>query len=66
MSTELRVPCSPEQEDVIADHVLYDTELGMLPDERAWILSRIRKITDAKIISANLDIVKAEWVVTIA
>jgi hypothetical protein len=64
--SELRVPCSPEQEDVIADHLFEDAELGMLPDERAWIIAQVAKrVGDAKILSADLDIGSAEWIVRI-
>jgi len=63
---ELRIPCSPEQEEVIADHLLFGQQLGMQPDERAWIVSRIKKqYPTAKVIAADLDLANAEWVVTV-
>jgi hypothetical protein len=58
----IRFPVSPEQEDVIADHLLLGKELGMLPDERAWIKAQTaRRAPGLKILSADLDIENAEW-----
>lgn len=63
---ELRFECSPEQEEVIADHLIHGRSLGMQPDERAWILNNVRRrIPTGKVVSANLDIENAEWVVTV-
>jgi hypothetical protein len=51
---------------VIADHVLLGTELGMQPDERAWILSHARKVyPEGKVTAADLDIENGQWVVQI-
>lgn len=61
---ELEIPCSPEQEDVIADHLISGSVLGILPDERAWIISYVRKkYPTAKIKSADLDLSEAIWLV---
>jgi hypothetical protein len=61
---ELQIPCSPEQEDVIADHLISGSALGILPDERAWIISYVRKqYPTAKIKSADLDLSEAIWLV---
>lgn len=66
MTQELRIKCSPEQEDVIVDHVLYDGPLGLQPDERAWMLYQARKIyPDCRIQHVILDIENAEWILTI-
>ena len=63
---EIRIPCSPEQEDVIADHLLSGDQLGMQPDERAWILSNVRKLHPAaKVISADLDLADCQWVLQV-
>jgi hypothetical protein len=63
---QLVIPCSPEQEDVIADHLLAGAALGVLPDERAWMFAAVRKLQPtANILSANLDLVNAQWVVEI-
>jgi hypothetical protein len=63
---ELRFRCSPEQEEVIADHLLLGHELGMQPDERAWILAQVRKVyPDGRVVSADLDLAYAEWVVQV-
>jgi hypothetical protein len=63
---ELRIPCSPEQEDVIADHAMFNAPLGILPDEKAWMLSRARALhPGCKILAADLDIENASWVLTI-
>lgn len=62
----LRIPCSPEQEDVIADHLFDERPLGMQPDERAWITSHVRRqYPQAKIVGADLDVAGASWIVTI-
>ena len=59
--TSIRVECSPEQLDVIEDHLLYGKELGLQPDERAWMLSKARaKYPTCKIVSA--DLAEGEWV----
>lgn len=66
MPTELRVPCSPEQEDVLADHLLLGGPLGMQPDERAWIVAQVRRAHPmARVVAADLDLGAAVWVVTI-
>lgn len=63
---ELRFDCSPEQEEVIADHLLLGHELGMQPDERAWILHHVRKVyPGGRVKSADLDLENAQWVVQV-
>lgn len=60
----IRVPCTPEQEDVIADHLIHGRELGILPDERAWIRQQVNKQEpSARIVGAELDLENAVWVV---
>ncbi len=62
----IRFPVSPEQEDVIADHLLLNKELGMLPDERAWIKAQTAKLAPGRRIkSADLDLENAEWKVEV-
>lgn len=63
----IRFPVSPEQEDVIADHLLLGEELGMLPDERAWIRAQVAKLAPPlhRIKSADLDLENAEWKVDV-
>lgn len=62
MSVTLKIDCSPEQLDVIEDHLLYGKELGLLPDERAWMLSHARKAyPTCKIVSADLDLENGKW-----
>jgi hypothetical protein len=62
----LTIPCSPEQTDVIADHLIYDAVLGVQPDERAWMLSQARKQhPTCKILKADLDLENAEWILTL-
>lgn len=64
--TELRVPCSPEQEDILLEHALGKCELGVLPDERAWMLAQARKQSPGcRIVAADLDIENATWVLTV-
>lgn len=63
---ELRFGCSPDQEEVIADHLLLGCPLGMQPDERAWILNHVQRLAPgAKVLSADLNLEDAEWVVQI-
>lgn len=62
----IRFPVSPEQEEVIADHLLLGSPLGMQPDERAWIRAQVAKQAPGKrIMSADLDIENAQWVVEV-
>lgn len=62
----IRFPVSPDQEEVIADHLLLGRQLGMQPDERAWIRAQVAKAAPGKkILSADLDIENAEWVVEV-
>lgn len=64
MSLEFRFQCSPEQEEVIADHLFLGKELGMLPDERAWIVAQVKRAyPNYRVKSANLDLENAQWVV---
>jgi hypothetical protein len=66
-SRKLVIDCSPEQLDVIEDHLLYGKDLGVLPDERAWMLSKARqKFPTCKIVSADLDIAEGEWVLNLS
>ena len=65
-SFELRVPASPEQIDVLADHLIYGHELGMIADEKQWMIAQVRKkYSNATILAANLDCENAEWVLAI-
>jgi hypothetical protein len=62
----LTIPCSPEQTDVIADHLIYEKVLGVQPDERAWMLAQARKqYPTCKIRKADLDLENAEWILTL-
>lgn len=62
----IRFPVSPEQEEIIADHLLLGRALGMQPDERAWIRANVAKLAPGKrVLAADLDIENAEWVVEI-
>ena len=59
---ELVVPVSPEQEDVIADHALNGSELGLLPSERLWMVAQARKVhPTCKVVGADLDIETVTW-----
>ena len=63
---EVRIPCSPEQEEVIVEHAISGLPLGMQPDERAWIRGQLAKLGHTgRILGADLDIEEAEWVVTL-
>lgn len=62
----LTIPVSPDQEDALVDHVLYGSELGMVPDERAWMMAHVQKAhPGCKIIAADLDLLLAVWVLTL-
>jgi len=63
---ELKIPVSPDQEDVIADYILEGGELGMVPDERAWMLAHARKIyPGCKILAADLNIEDVQWTLSL-
>jgi hypothetical protein len=65
-SLRLVVECSPEQQDIIADHFLEDGEISMRKDERHWMLAQARKIhPNCKILKADLDVINGEWVLQI-
>jgi hypothetical protein len=62
----LVIPVSPEQEDVVADHLISGTEVGMVPNEREWMFFHAqKKHPGCRIISADLDVLEAEWRLTI-
>ena len=60
------IPVSPEQEEVITEHVFNKAELGMVADEKAWMLNHARKkYPGCKILAADLNIPTMEWDLTI-
>lgn len=62
---EIRVPVSPEQEELIVDHAI-GAELMLYPGERAWMLNQARKqVKNCIIVSADLDIENGEWVLSV-
>ena len=66
MKVELIIPCSPEQTEIIEDHLLEGRELGLQPDERAWMLAQARKkYPTCKILGAMLYVADAEWNLTL-
>ena len=66
MQQELRFPCSPDQEEIIADYLLFGAELGIPPDEREWMRAKVAKDHAGwAILSGDLDLENAEWVVQI-
>lgn len=66
MKVGLIIPCSFEQAEVIADHFFENKELGLLPDERDWMLFQARqKYPTCKIVSADLCVSDAEWDLTL-
>ena len=66
MTVFLVIPVSPDQLEAIADHLLEGGELGMVPDERAWMYAQARKKhIGCKIIAANLNIEDATWALTL-
>lgn len=68
MKKEISFKCSPEQEEVIADHALSNgrEEMKVQPDERAWILANARALEpNCKVLAADLDIENGMWYVDI-
>ena len=66
MTVEITIPVSPEQAEVIVDSLIEGTDVGLLPDERAWMLSHARKLhPGCKILGADLDIPTATWTLTL-
>jgi hypothetical protein len=64
--TTLRIDVSPEQEDVIFLYLTKDEPLGMLPDERQWMIAHVqKKFPGAQIKSAELDLLNGEWILQI-
>jgi hypothetical protein len=62
----ISIPVSPEQEDVITEHVFNHAELGVVNDEKAWMLGQARKKhPGCKILAADLNIATLEWDLTI-
>lgn len=62
MIIELRIPCSEDQLDIIEDFLMMGEELGTPPDERAWIISHVKKKhPTGKVLGADLDVVEGEW-----
>ncbi|WP_407305830.1 hypothetical protein [Acinetobacter sp.] len=66
MSILLTIPVSADQEDAIFSHVFEGKELGMVTDEKAWMLAHARKAhPGCKILGADLNIATLEWDLTI-
>lgn len=66
MSQTIKVPVSPEQEDVLFDHAMGKGELGMLPDERHWMVAQARKqVPGCRVTGADLDVANGQWVLEI-
>lgn len=64
---ELRVPVSPEQEELIMEFAVTENkQLGIYTDERVWMLGQARKLKPGcKIKGADLDLEKGEWVLEV-
>lgn len=66
MQETITIPVSPDQLEVIADHLLEGKELGMVPDERVWMYKQVhRQHAGAKILSADLEVFEGTWVLKI-
>ena len=62
----LTIPVSPEQEEVITEHVFSGGELGVVKDEKVWMLAQARKKhPGCRILGADLNIPTLEWDLTI-
>lgn len=68
MKKQIIFECSPEQQEVIADHALSASreEIKLQPDERAWILANAQaRSPGCRVLSADLDIENGVWIVSI-
>lgn len=66
MIEEITIPVSPEQKDAIMYCVLMEEEIGMVPDERVWMVTNARKKhPDCKVTAADLDSANMQWLLTI-
>lgn len=62
----LFLECSIEQEEVIADHLLLQKHLVMVPEEKSRIINFVsKKHAGARIKSVNLDVENARWEIEI-
>ncbi len=62
----VNIPCSPEQIEIILDHLIYEEEIGMERDEKVWILNHVRRDhPGSKVLGANLNQGELLWEVTI-
>lgn len=58
----VKIPCSPEQKEIILDHLQYGHELGMEVDERHWMVNQLDKLKPGyKITKADLDVETCSW-----
>jgi hypothetical protein len=63
---QLKIPCSQDQLDVIEEFLLHGLELGIQPDERAWIIAHVKKQhPTGRVTSADLNLAEGEWVVQV-
>lgn len=66
MTINLTIPISPDQEDVLFDHVMYGAELGVVVDERAWMMAHAQKAhPGCKLLAADLNLAEGVWVLTL-
>jgi len=66
VTIELVIDCSPEQMDVIADHLIENKELGVQPDERHWMIAQARKkYPNCVIKSADLNLYDGTWTLVV-
>lgn len=63
---KLIIDCSPDQLDVIEDHLLDGKDIGMVSDERQWMIAQARKqYPTCKILGADLDLENGKWILNI-
>ena len=63
---KLIIDCSPDQLDVIEDHLLDGKDIGMVSDERQWMIAQARKQhPTCKILGADLDLENGKWILNI-
>jgi hypothetical protein len=63
----LKIPCTLEQEHLIAEHLLSGKNLFVHPNERRYLIRQVARLAPGSTItSAEIDLENAQWLVTCA
>jgi hypothetical protein len=66
MQFEYTIPVSFDQLEAIEDHLFQGEELGMVSDERVWMLKQLhKKYPGAKILAADLNQIDGTWLLKV-